>query len=314
MFFVSFASRAVKRSLYSAKFPLALNEIRSVVSLNSYFSKIVQFCSGVLLTENIVLTAAHCVLSDEFGLADYIHVKGFGWNAHSTEFVIRTDFIFLDLEDSICADIALIFLPPKVTGIFGTAKFTKFTESEWSNKSDSDSKIYALGYGITELHRMSFRARKVPLKKLEQKVPKCSLEFYFADSALSCSGDSGGPVIYYGKTGGKLSILSKKKPIFLGIVSQLLIYANPSPKSDCTEGKVCSTMEKKRKVPKAFGTKNRTAFADHQLVEGCRRAHKLLIVHTEHIQKWIEKLINNEQNSDKKAQFMEALKVMNGNE
>uniref|UniRef100_A0A183C1P7 Peptidase S1 domain-containing protein n=1 Tax=Globodera pallida TaxID=36090 RepID=A0A183C1P7_GLOPA len=284
------------------------------------FSKIVQFCSGVLLTEHIVLTAAHCVYREHFGLADIVHVKGGGWNAYSTDFVVRTDFMFVDLEDSICADIALVFLPSRVKGLLTTVKFTKFTDidREWSDRTDSNSKIYALGYGITELNQMSLRPRKVPLKKVEQKLSKCLLEFFFADSALSCSGDSGGPVVYYSKNtnGGKWSILSTTKPIFLGIVSQLVIFANPSTTNNLNATKHSSSKERQiSEEIELIGTKtvkSQTAFDDHTVVEGCRRAHKLLIVYTVHIQEWLKMLISNEQSLGRRAQYIEALKAMDG--
>jgi hypothetical protein len=164
----------------------------------------------------------------------------------------------LPAHKSICADMALVILPNRVTGFTGPfgIKFAQLSPAQLLAEGQA-AEIFALGYGITEcesksliwgshpipthlVNRISLLPRKVPMQLVKGDA-ECTLNFLFSHSAISCSaslthkfaysrvvicghfqGDSGGPVLYYPKNGtkakGTATISHNKTPVYVSTV------------------------------------------------------------------------------------------------
>ncbi|CAD5226917.1 unnamed protein product [Bursaphelenchus xylophilus] len=186
LYFAAVNSKS-RRSLFS---PITKNlDAKRVVRITSLTEAGPQFCTGVLLSEYVVLTAAHCIFNEELGkeplLIDVENEKG---SSKVKKFFLHNDY----RPSAPCNDVALLILEngvptSRIPIYFGCGK-------QWISGNCS-----AYGLGITEDERLSESVREVHFKVFDPQSDSfrddTCWETFYTTRAKLCQGDSGGPVI-----------------------------------------------------------------------------------------------------------------------
>ncbi|KAL7080637.1 hypothetical protein ACQ4LE_000890 [Meloidogyne hapla] len=260
-------------SLYSSIPPVTTQEAKFVVQIESNFTKITQFCSGTLLTNRLVVTAAHCLYREDSGFAASIRLKIGNQFYYSKEYAVRNDFIKLEEDFANFVDMALIILnTPNYYFMFDDF-------SQFYNIPLRSEETFAFGYGINEFRHMPKEPHKVPIKLVEGSSSDCTIDFYFSGSGKSCLGDSGGPVFSY------LNTQEFSSPSFIGLSLQIASY----------EDNLLNNQNKRKEL--VYGE---NVNLGEEEMENCRKAKELIVLKKECIQNWLKWLVYNEKNIRRK--------------
>ncbi|KAI6221262.1 Peptidase S1 domain-containing protein [Aphelenchoides besseyi] len=180
-----------------------VHEAGRVVRIESYYHETADFCTGVLLSETVVLTAAHCIYrSDAHGPPTKILVNGNGHvstvSGSSGKAIKHAKYTYNPSSSTInanvmCYDVALIFLKKRIPIPSNLPKMVVDCGTIYTERSCSGH-----GAGLTERNDLSRSIRRVPLPSLKSpthpfNAPGC-LETRYVGNERLCQGDSGGPV------------------------------------------------------------------------------------------------------------------------
>ncbi|CAD5220414.1 unnamed protein product [Bursaphelenchus okinawaensis] len=187
-----------RRALFS---PISKSsEAKRVVNvITTYSQRSKEYCTGTLLSNTLVLTAAHCVHSENAGQALSIDVR------LSTGETRRVKKLFLHRHyrnEAPCHDVAILLLDRSAKLTIGPLNLG--CKDEWNSGNCT-----AYGNGVIENGELSESVREVKFR-----IDKPTVEFfssdqcwetYYTSRAKLCQGDSGGPVLC--QTGSKTSIV-----------------------------------------------------------------------------------------------------------
>ncbi|CAD5232615.1 unnamed protein product [Bursaphelenchus xylophilus] len=183
---LSLPALAHSRSVYSNVSTSV--EAKRVVKLEVRLDKKrVSHCSGVLLSERVVATAAHC-LHRKLKEPSSFTVQLGDQKAHAAKLFVHEGF---DGEGG-CTDVGIMILEEDIA--LPSEPLYVGCGLKWLS-----GKCNAYGYGLTEDNVLSPDVREVNYKVTESKIkghekPTCFTGTYPSRSKL-CRGDSGGPTI-----------------------------------------------------------------------------------------------------------------------
>lgn len=160
-----------------------------------------EFCSGLLVTENIALTARHCVLGGTMQFR-------IGADASAPDAIFKAD----EVSTHASLDLALLKLAGSARGVATPVAISlEHPDQSWIGK-----KVVMSGFGDTERgieqHRLFLREELVA-------VTADTLTVWGDGETGACRGDSGGPLLIDGKDGAAtvLGVLSKGAGSCMGI-------------------------------------------------------------------------------------------------
>ncbi len=226
--------------------PIAASTVQVLVTNGSGFSG---YCTGTLISRNLVLTAAHCLETQEFifirKLAPKEMAIGFGLMSDGSAPITTRQVIggvyhrFYDqIDDSDIdsknnGDVAVLrfsgtlpagYKPAKV--VFDVARLEK------------DAKVVLAGYGALGMLPRPQAAKQLMKVEVRLTNPTFSeTEVFFAQNngGGACHGDSGGPAYLFQKNG---------DPVVFGVTSRA---ATATGGRTCLEGSVYTHTASKRK-------------------------------------------------------------------
>ena len=169
---------------------------RSTVGLSFQTYQGTSTCTGTILSNNIVITAAHCVTTPNNELINPDQMKIiFGTDMRSSRAMITPELVYIPADyhgltnSTEMLDFAILFFKEKIPFGFGPAKVLK--SEEYLNPGDI---VTLAGYGITNSYSNTggglLRKTNVAISHFENDS-EVVLDERFGSGA--CRGDSGGP-------------------------------------------------------------------------------------------------------------------------
>ena len=175
------------------------------------------YCSGVMISKNVLVTAGHCLLDENKQISKSIYVGKPGTSLKDIRAdyglvvgsFIPDDFLGSGIDNSVGpSDIALLV----IDRIFSEVEPLQIaSENDLKTMKTNQSSLRAIGYGFTsDLNEKNFDAYFFDGYFLNYEYPSRANTFAMASkSGGSCKGDSGGPVIN----------ITPKKIMLLGVIT-----------------------------------------------------------------------------------------------
>lgn len=178
-------------------------------------------CTGAIIGEDLILTAAHCVTGAKISEIEIKFDVAFydaAFTYHAKNIKVHESYSRINMRN----DLALVLLDKKIPANFRALDL----EDSRSLSLEKDDEVTSLGFGVRETKELSgakfLRMAQIPVKKFASDV-----EFIVLDQTKGvgiCFGDSGGPSF----------ILKEGKPILVGIASSVEPTFFGGKKSGCT--------------------------------------------------------------------------------
>ena len=149
-------------------------------------------CSGSLIAENLVVTAAHCIPSDAKTLKVFfkLDISGAGKSARVVDAVVDPHYKGEEATGPDENDIALLRFSGKLPAAYSPATLLPASESLSNGET-----VTLAGYGITEAQTTQGAGvlRKVNVTIAQANYGKTEVVLDQTDGKGACHGDSGGP-------------------------------------------------------------------------------------------------------------------------
>ena len=231
LFFISFANSTPARAIYGGTSALDSKLVLTIATTKDIRTP---FCTAAMLTERIVVTAAHCVAKDQGEYPDlrfktseiYVTQPGVNTNFDDTSTRVKVlKVVFkpgyknlwkpeIKEESTQRDDIAFLFLQDPLIPNY-SIKIATFEEIEQFVKSGSE--VIHYGYGLQKINVQDGGPYTLKFKSMQGYPTKTDLNpqnrfntstvmFSREDGRALCPGDSGGP--WYGEISGEIKILA----------------------------------------------------------------------------------------------------------
>jgi len=161
-------------------------------------------CSGILVGEREILTAAHCVFFTSGNVSDFVViVGGKEYSVQSASYNPRWNPLGNAEYANDRFDLGVLILSTPVTDVL---PWPIITDLQWSIGDG----LYAFGYGVTENSgTFNLEGGSRSTIYLNGYANGCLLSDHIFSDSSTCSGDSGGPLAsYYGGFFGLAGIIS----------------------------------------------------------------------------------------------------------
>ncbi|WP_291515861.1 trypsin-like serine protease [Bdellovibrio sp. ArHS] len=153
-----------------------------------------QLCTGSLLPNNLVLTAAHCIGHDSEAMYVFFgtEVNGKAQRRRVDKVAISSLWETRQYEDFDTGDIALMHFQGDVPAGYKPATFLSETNKKLLKKG---AKVVLAGYGITDgvTGDGAGKLRMTSVKIADPKFSVTEIKLDQTDGTGACHGDSGGP-------------------------------------------------------------------------------------------------------------------------